>query len=169
MWSHYSSPACQALSLKLCLLGLQSDFISLVGMFKKGTDVKYVCVPSCIWLFAAPWTVACQAPLSVELSRQEYWRGLPCPPPGDLPNPEIKPASLASPALAGRFLTTRTIWETLLRNAVLVNSATFLLPLFPVLHSWWLRKNFVKSHVSGILTDNKNREIKHRISAQPCK
>ena len=125
MWSHYSSPACQALSLKLCLLGLQSDFISLVGMFKKGTDVKYVCVLCCIWLFEAPWTVACQPPLSMELSRQEYWRGLPCPPPGDLHNPAIKPASLPSPALAGRFLPTRAIWETPLWNAVLVNSATY--------------------------------------------
>ena len=40
------------------------------------------------------------------LLRQEYWSGLPCPPPGNLPNPEIKPESLASPALAGRFFTT---------------------------------------------------------------
>ena len=41
-----------------------------------------------------PWTVAHQAPLSMECSRQEYWSGLPCPPPGDLPNPEIESASL---------------------------------------------------------------------------
>ena len=43
-----------------------------------------------------PLIVACQAPLSVEFSRQEYWSGLPCPPPGDLPDPGIKPASLPS-------------------------------------------------------------------------
>ena len=49
---------------------------------------------------------ACQAPLSLEFSRQEYWSGLPFPTPGDLPNPGIKPASLASPALAGGFFTT---------------------------------------------------------------
>ena len=48
-----------------------------------------------------PWTVALQAPLSMEFSRQEYWSGLPFPTPEDLPNPGIKPASLASPALAG--------------------------------------------------------------------
>ena len=42
---------------------------------------------------AAPWTVACQAPLSMEFSRQEYWVGLPCPPPGDLPNPGVEPGS----------------------------------------------------------------------------
>ena len=55
------------------------------------------------WLFATPWTVVRQAPLSVGFSRQEYWSGLPFPTPGDLPNPESEPAS---PALAGRFFTT---------------------------------------------------------------
>ena len=54
---------------------------------------------SCVQLFATPWTVACQAPLSMGFSRQEYWSGLPCPLPGDLPNPGIKPMSLTSPAL----------------------------------------------------------------------
>ena len=48
-----------------------------------------------VLLFATPWTVACQAPLSLEFSRQEYWSGLPFPSPGVLPNPEIKPTSLA--------------------------------------------------------------------------
>ena len=46
-----------------------------------------------VWFFATPWTVACQAPLSMGFSRQEYWRRLPSPPPGDLPNPRIKPVS----------------------------------------------------------------------------
>ena len=50
-----------------------------------------------------PWTIACWAPLSMEFSRQEYWSHLPLPTPGDLPNPGIEPASLTSPALAGRF------------------------------------------------------------------
>jgi len=49
-----------------------------------------------------------QAPLSMGFSRQEYWSGLPCPPPGDLPNPRTEPTSLRSPALAGRFCTTST-------------------------------------------------------------
>ena len=44
-------------------------------------------------------------------SRQEYWTGLPCPPPGDLPDPGIKPMSLMLPALAGGFFTTRATWE----------------------------------------------------------
>ena len=49
-----------------------------------------------IWLFASLWTVACQAPLSMGFSRQGYWSGLPCPPPGDLPDPGIEPASVSS-------------------------------------------------------------------------
>ena len=48
------------------------------------------------------WTVTCQTPLSMGFSKQEYWSGLPCPPPGDLPNPGIKPAFLMSPALTCR-------------------------------------------------------------------
>ena len=55
--------------------------------------------------------VAHQAPLSMGFSRQEYWNGLPCPPPGDLPDPEIKPMSLISPVLAGNFFTPSTTWE----------------------------------------------------------
>ena len=46
-------------------------------------------------LFATPWTVACQVPLAMELSRQEYWSGLPFPPPGDLLDPGIEPRSPA--------------------------------------------------------------------------
>ena len=61
-----------------------------------------------VQLFAVSWTVACQAPLSLEFSRQEYWSGLPCPSQGDLPNPEIKPMSLMSPALTGEFFITST-------------------------------------------------------------
>ena len=52
------------------------------------------------------WTVAHQAPLSMGFSRQEYWSELPCPPPGDLPDPGIEPVSLMSPGLEGRFFTT---------------------------------------------------------------
>ena len=58
-----------------------------------------------IWLLATLWTVAHQAPLSMEFPRQEYWGGLPFPPPGDLPHPGIEPASPASLALAGGFFT----------------------------------------------------------------
>ena len=57
------------------------------------------------------WTVAQEAPLSMGFPRQEYWSGLPGPPPGDLPNPGIEPVSLMSPALSDGFLTTITTWE----------------------------------------------------------
>ena len=54
---------------------------------------------------ATPWTVPCQAPLFMGFSRQKYWSGLPCPPPGDLPDPGIKPGSPATPVLPGKFFT----------------------------------------------------------------
>ena len=57
------------------------------------------------------WTVAHQVPLSMGFFRQEHWSGLPLCPPGDLPDPEIGPASLLSPALAGRCFTTSAPWE----------------------------------------------------------
>ena len=66
------------------------------------TELIYVYVLShfsSIWLLVIPWTVACQAPLSLGFCRQEYWSGLPCPPPGDLPDPGMEPASSAAPAL----------------------------------------------------------------------
>ena len=71
----------------------------------------------CLWvfsyvqLFVALWTVAHQDPLFMEFSRQEYWSGLAFPTPGDLPNPGIEPASLASSASAGGFFTTSATWN----------------------------------------------------------
>ena len=70
----------------------------------------YVCVPShfsYVQLFATLWTIAQQAPLSTGFSRQEYWSGLTCPHPGDLPDAGIKPESLKSLALSGRSFTAR--------------------------------------------------------------
>ena len=69
------------------------------------------CVLSRVQLFATPWTVAQQAPLSMGFPRQEYWSGLPFPPPGDLPHPETKPTSHMSPALASGFFLTSTSCE----------------------------------------------------------
>ena len=59
----------------------------------------------CVQLFATPWTLAHQAPLSMGFSRQDYWSRLPCPPPRDLPDSGIEPTSLVSPALAGQLFT----------------------------------------------------------------
>ena len=66
---------------------------------------------SCVRLSVTPWTVAHQAPLSMGFPRQEDSSGLPFRSPRDLPHPGIEPASLMSPALAGRFLTTSATWE----------------------------------------------------------
>ena len=76
----------------------------------------HACVLRCFSharLFVTLRTIACQAPLSMGFSRQEYWSGLPCPPPGDLPDSRIKPKSCVSPALAGRFFSTSATWEAL--------------------------------------------------------
>ena len=62
-------------------------------------------------LFETPGTVAHQAPLSLGFSKQEYWSGLPFPPPGDLPGPGIEFTSLKSPALTVGFFTTSATWE----------------------------------------------------------
>ena len=82
-----------------------------------------VCSLSHVWLFAAQCTVTRQAPLPVELSRQEYWSGVPFPTPGDLPEPRIVTLSLASPPLASRFSTTGTIWTSKVRYCLLMSES----------------------------------------------
>ena len=71
----------------------------LLYFYQGGSSHSITCVYTCmlsrVRLFVTPWTVARQAALSMGFSRQEYWSGLPCPAPGDLPNPGIKPASPA--------------------------------------------------------------------------
>ena len=70
-------------------------------------ETRGLCVVlSCVQLFLTPWTVTCQATLSMGFSRQEDWSQLPFPSLGDLPNPGIEPMSPLSPASAGRFFTT---------------------------------------------------------------
>ena len=64
-----------------------------------------ICI-RCVWFFELPWSIACQAHLSLEFSRQGNWSGLTFSPPGDLSDPGIKPASSVSPALADRLFTT---------------------------------------------------------------
>ena len=73
------------------------------------------------WFSVTPRTAAHQAPLSMGFSRQEHWSGCPCPPPGDLPDPGIEPASPGSPAWAGRFFTTSAPWEAQERTYGMIN------------------------------------------------
>ena len=90
---------------------MASDFILVELNSKKHLLVVIMCVCQVILVTydsATLWTAAHQAPMSMGFSRQDYWSRLLCPPPGDLPNPGIKPASLISPALAGGFFTTGT-------------------------------------------------------------
>ena len=74
------------------------------------------CVFSHRQLFVTPWTVVQQAPLSVGFPRQEYWSGLPFPPPGDLFHPGIEFMPPGSPTLAGRFFTSWAIREALTKS-----------------------------------------------------
>ena len=66
-----------------------------------------------VQLFATPWSVAHQAPLSMGFSRREYWSGLPFPSPGDIPDPGIESVSLITPVSAEGFFTTSTPWKLL--------------------------------------------------------
>ena len=81
-------------------------------------SVVCVCVCVCaqslshVQLFAAPWTVAHQASLSMEFFRHKYRSGLPFPPPRDLPDPRIEQVSFASPAFASRFSIAGVTWGT---------------------------------------------------------
>ena len=102
----------------ICSLG--SCPLALVGI-RLLLTTRCVCVCVCSvtqWcpLFAIPWTVACQAPLSMGFPRQEYWSRLPFPIPGHLPDPGIKPASLVPPALAGGFFTTALLGKPFFWN-----------------------------------------------------
>ena len=69
-------------------------------------------------LFATSWTLACLAPLSMGLSRQEYWSGLPCPPSGDLPNPGTEPVSPVSQA---KLFTTEPLGKPMMYNTIIQN------------------------------------------------
>ena len=86
--------------------------------------ILFVCAQSLshVQLFATLWTIACQTPLSMRFSSQEYWSGVPFPPPGDLPKPGIKPTSPVAPALAGGFFTTEPP-DSLIKYVMLIISA----------------------------------------------
>ena len=88
-----------------------SSYVATAFRFKPSIfycDSLCVCVCSVSWLCLTLWTIASQAPLSMEFSRQEYWSRLPFPTPGDLPDQGMEPTSLVPPALAGGFFTTES-------------------------------------------------------------
>ena len=98
-----------------------------------------------------PWTLVCQPPLSTEFSRQEYWRGLPSPTPGDLPDLCFETASLASPALAGRFVTT---WEASVFIYGFLTLCLDLLKAKAILHCLDILTIFSTGTVGMMLFDN---------------
>ena len=96
-----------------CILEINTDifvdkFICAFSFLIKDSTYQFSSVQSlsCVHVFATPQTAACQAPLFMDFSRQEYWSGLPFPTLGDLPDPGMEPASLTFPTLAGIFITT---------------------------------------------------------------
>ena len=97
---------------------------------------------TCVWLFVTPRSVAHQAPLCMEFSRQGYWRGLLFPTPGDLPNPRIEPMLLASPTLAGRdSLPLGSPYDHLQpQTNPLSPSSIYLLPLSSFCQNKWIWK-----------------------------
>ena len=94
----------------------------------KSLSVSFTCVYACSVVSdsATPWTVAHQAPLSMEFPRQEYWNGLPFPPPGDLPDPGIKSVFLA---LAGRFFTLHEPFPLVNALQLLIQGSTIFIRL----------------------------------------
>ena len=93
-----------------------SNYVSIIALGFALYHVAVVQSPSGVQLFVTPWTVACQAPLSMGFSSQEYWSGLPFPSPGDLPNPRIEPRS---PARDFHFLL-QGIFQTQVSNLYLL-------------------------------------------------
>ena len=88
---------------------LTPSILPTPGLPKANSLVRAKSLQSCL-ILCDPMNCSPLAPLSMGFSRQEHWSGLPCPPAGDLPDPGIKPTSLMSPELAGRFFTTSVIW-----------------------------------------------------------
>ena len=105
-------------TLSTQLIQSDTNLSTAVKAFGEVFKIRWsACMFSCfrnIWFFATPGTVACQVSPSMGFSRQEYWSGLPCPPPGNLSDPGIKSAYPSGPTLTGRFFTTESpdVWVT---------------------------------------------------------
>ena len=112
----------------------------------KGSGSRCACRLGHIWLFVTPWTVAHQALLFMEFSRQECWSGLPFPTPGDLADTGIEPTF---PASAGGFFTTSITWEAPTLGSHL---SAFCLYKFPYSGQLIYRKSYKWSFATGFLT-----------------
>ena len=114
-----------------------------------------------VTLFVTPWTVVCQAPLSMAFSRQEYWSGLPFPAPGDIPDPGIKHSSALSPDLAGGFFITVPPGKP-----IAVVGGQCLLSLSMAKWLWWYIQNTFYIHDNNWwwLRTNKGLVLKYTIT-----
>ena len=100
-----------------------------------------------VWFFVIPWSVACQAPLSMGFPRRESWSGLPFPPPGDLPIPGSEPLTPVAPALACRFFTTEPPGKLLKPNwlsSYCVPDAKYLTILYLKLAAHWISSSILR-------------------------
>ena len=121
LWRYHS------FNITLCSLLVRCKYLRelpshCVWLIMLNTLEGSLCMLNHVLTFATPWTIAHQAPLSMEFSRQEYWSGLLFSTPGDLPNPGIKTMSFKSPILVGRFFITLTTKEALVRHSPSLNS-----------------------------------------------
>ena len=121
---------------------------------------------SCVQLFATPQTIARYTPLSMGFSRQVYWSGLPFRPLGDLPDPGIKPASLVSPALPGRFFTAepqgkpRKFWYSpIILNSFLQFSSFQLLSHVRLFATPWITARQASLSITNFLSSLKAMSI----------
>ena len=105
---------------------------------------------SCLQLFASLWTVAPHVPPTMEFSRQEYWSGLPCPPPWDLPYARMELEPLLSPVLAGGLFTTRATQEAPHTSLMYSNTLHFRIKPFKFTYSFLLL-HYVLFNVSLLL------------------
>ena len=115
-----------------------------------------VCMLSCVWLSVTPQTVAHQAPLSMVFSRQEYWSGLLFPSPGDLPDPEINPASLALQVDSLPQLTYNFILPEWRDHVTPYSTFSF---KFQVLHICWWLSVMIFLMVGSLLSPNNQRQV----------
>ena len=105
-----------------------------------------MCIFSHVWLLVTPWTVACQAPLFLGFSKEEYWSGLPFPSPVDLPDPGIEPVSFVSPTLEkqilGRTPGRTAKWDSDSKVIIQFNSPSCRLTI-EAMWEWWQESLFM--------------------------
>ena len=123
-------------------------------IYRGNAYIFYVCACArftYVQLFTSPWTVACQAPLSVEFSRQEYWRGLPFSSPGNLPHPGTETVSLRISCVGRQILYYCATWEDAWKDT------TYTCYFFQISSYCWLCLNNFISSVSQTFTASPRR------------